>query len=281
MLIFEKIADYNHWLNKKGNDVISFIPTMGALHSGHLRLIDAAKQNSGQIVASIFVNPTQFNDPQDLLKYPRSLEKDIAELKKAGCNALFVPTENEIYPTENEKKSPVPLDYKGCIFEGEKRPGHFEGMTAVVHRLFMIIKPDSAYFGEKDFQQLKIVEWMIRQLNLPIQIKSVPTVREADGLAMSSRNIRLNAVERIEANVLYKALKYCRKNRGNIEISKLLAYAKQQVEKSGLFEIDYFDIVESDTLKKVVAWESGIPLRAIGAMRTSQVRLLDNIDVSL
>ncbi|HNQ12739.1 MAG TPA: pantoate--beta-alanine ligase [Bacteroidia bacterium] len=281
MLIFTKIEEYQRWQSLKNPDHVCFIPTMGALHDGHISLIEKAKKKNAQIIASIFVNPIQFNDQKDLESYPRTPEKDIQMLENFGCNVLFMPDVNEMYPDENCKKRVVELGFIGQTLEGEFRAGHFDGMLTVVKRFFDIIKPQVAYFGEKDFQQLKIIEFMVKKLKLPISIIGVPTKRESDGLAMSSRNVRLSKTERLEANVLYKALKYCRKNRGNIEIDKLITIAELQIKKSGLFEIDYFTIVESESLKRIRQWQPNKNIRAIAAIRTKKVRLLDNIDMSI
>ena len=209
MLIFKKVADLRQWLDRQALP-IGFAPTMGALHEGHLELIRMAKREGCLAVASIFVNPTQFNDPKDLEKYPRTPEKDAALLLSAHCDALFIPEVVEVYPPEVNLT--IDLDFRQLdqVMEGEFRPGHFKGMATVVNRLLDIVRPDKLYMGQKDFQQLSIVRDMIRQLQLPVELVMCPTVREPDGLAMSSRNVRLTPEMRQIAPLIHQILQWAR-----------------------------------------------------------------------
>jgi pantoate--beta-alanine ligase len=195
--------------HKKSGKTIGFVPTMGALHAGHISLIEKARAENNIVVCSIFVNPTQFNDPNDLIKYPRTPELDKQLLINAGCDILFSPAVDEMYPVKDERV----FDFGGLdkVMEGAHRPGHFNGVAQIVSKLFNAVKPDKAYFGKKDFQQLAIIKYITKQLNLPIQIIPCETMREPDGLAMSSRNIRLNSEERKQALQLSKALFFVKK----------------------------------------------------------------------
>lgn len=256
---------------------IGFVPTMGALHEGHIALIKKSKAENEFTVASIFINPTQFNDKKDLLNYPRNPQKDIEMLEVAGCDILFMPDETEMYDN-NEALLQIDLNNLDNVMEGTHRPGHFAGVVTVVDKLFRIVKPDAAYFGEKDFQQLAIIRLMTNRLHPEIKITGVPTVRENDGLAMSSRNERLSAEERKNASVIYQSMMEAKTARNNFSVAEIKKQVLSNIESFPLFKVEYFEIGDAVTLKPVSNWEESNNLRAYVAVRTSTVRLIDNIE---
>lgn len=278
MLIFKKVADLQHWLDaeRRTGKTVGFAPTMGALHEGHLSLVLAAKQEGDLAVTSIFVNPTQFNDPKDLEKYPRMPEKDIALLLGAGCDALFMPPVEEVYPPGMELK--VQLDFRQLdqVMEGVFRPGHFIGMATVVKRLLDIVQPQRLYMGQKDFQQLTIVRDMIRQLDSPIQLVMCPTTREPDGLAMSSRNLRLSPEMRLAAPAIYQVLLEAKGRFQHEPASGVQAGALRQLETAGL-KPEYFDIVDGISLLPVRHYNESNFVVACVAAWAGEVRLIDNL----
>jgi pantoate--beta-alanine ligase len=276
MLIFKKVADIRRW-SARQNSPVGFAPTMGALHDGHLELIRMAKRDGCMAVASIFVNPTQFNDPRDLEKYPRTPEKDMALLLSAHCDALFIPSVEEVYPPG--EKMEISLDFGALdqVMEGVFRPGHFKGMATVVHRLLDIVQPQRLYMGQKDFQQLSIVRDMIRQLALPIQLVMCPTVREADGVAMSSRNVRLSPEMRRIAPVIHQTLQTAKTAFADgVPPEKIQADALLVLQTAGL-RPEYFDIVDGVTLLPVQAGQKGGFVVACTAAFAGEVRLIDNL----
>jgi len=279
MFIFKKVADLQAWLDAqraKGQKV-GFAPTMGALHDGHLELIRLAKRDGCLAVASIFVNPTQFNDPKDLEKYPRLPEKDTTLLISADCDALFMPAVEEVYPPGLDVT--IDLDFRQLdkVMEGEFRPGHFKGMATVVHRLLDIVQPQRLYMGQKDFQQLSIVRDMIRQLDLPVELVMCPTVRESDGLAMSSRNMRLTPEMRAVAPVIFQTLSWAKTalEKGQ-PAAEIQAEAMQKLADAGL-RPEYFDIVDGVSLLPVKGWDGSDFIVACVAAFAGEVRLIDNL----
>ena len=285
MLIFKKVADLRHWLASQTTP-IGFAPTMGALHAGHLELIRMAKQDGCVAVASIFVNPTQFNDPKDLLKYPRTAEKDIQLLHAVGCDALFMPPIEEVYPEGLDVRIDLEFNQLDKVMEGKFRPGHFKGMATVVHRLLDIVRPQHLYMGQKDYQQLSIVRDMIAQLQLPVNLIMCPTVRELDGLAMSSRNTRLNPEMRVAAPQIYQTLLWARSAfESNLSAGAIQSEAMERLEKAGL-QPEYFDLVHGSTLIELAAQDTLEALRiaepeatwvACVAAFAGEVRLIDNL----
>ncbi len=278
MLIFNKVAQLQSWLaeQRAAGQTIGFAPTMGALHQGHLELIRMAKRRGDVAVASIFVNPTQFNDPKDLEKYPRMPEQDAAQLRSADCDALFMPPVEEVYPPGMDLT--VRLDFGSLerVMEGVFRPGHFAGMATVVKRLLDIVQPDHLYMGQKDFQQLSIIRSMLQQLHSPIELVMCPTVREADGLAMSSRNVRLTPEMRAAAPVIYQTL-LAAKEAFQIEtVQTIQAHARQQMLDAGL-QPEYFDLVDGLTLLPVSQRTAGSFVVACTAVFAGEVRLIDNL----
>ena len=278
MLIFKKVADLQAWLaeRQKTGQNIGFVPTMGALHRGHLELIRLAGQRGDLSVASIFVNPTQFNDPQDLDKYPRMPERDASLLLGAGCDALFIPAVEEVYPPGLDLA--VRLDFGPLerVMEGVFRPGHFAGMATVVKRLLDIVQPQHLYMGQKDFQQLSIVRSMLQQLHSPIELVMCPTVREADGLAMSSRNVRLRPDMRAAAPTIYQSLLAARQAFKTESVQTVQIRALQQMREAGL-QPEYFEVVDGFTLLPVDHWADSPFVVACTAAFAGEVRLIDNL----
>jgi pantoate--beta-alanine ligase len=257
---------------------LALVPTMGALHAGHLALIEEAKRRARRVAATIFVNPLQFNDPSDLAKYPRTEAEDAARLEAAGCDLLWMPTAEQLYP--DGFATTVSVAGISERWEGEHRPGHFDGVATVVAKLFIAAMPDVAIFGEKDWQQLAVIRRMSADLGLPIEIVGYPTVRDADGLALSSRNARLSAEERRRAAALPKALERAAKSMAEGEAVDLaLREAKQSLVDAGFLEIDYVALVDPDTLVPLdtLAGEG----RLIAAATIGGTRLIDNMRVVL
>jgi len=274
----EFVTEELDFIRKEGNR-IGFVPTMGALHQGHLSLIRRSKADADFTVVSIFVNPTQFNSQEDLINYPKNPEADAAFVQAAFADMLFSPEEKEIYP-DVASKSHIPqvdLGNMDQVMEGAHRPGHFKGVIQVVHRLFDIVKPDVAFFGEKDFQQLAIVRAMVKQLNLPVEIVACPTIRERDGLAMSSRNARLTTEQRAEAAVIFKALDDVRDRCHDMPLTSLKARAAQMIEASGHFKVDYVEIADADTLMPVQSMDDAGNIRCFVAATIGGIRLIDNV----
>ena len=257
------------------SDLVSgcaFVPTMGALHSGHQSLFTLAAKKSESVMASIFVNPLQFENPDDLARYPRTPEQDAELAEEAGVTHLWLPLYEDIYPPGFKKLSAGPL---GDIYEGASRPGHFDGVVTVVSRLFELVRPQFAIFGEKDFQQLSL----IRKIKSDVEIVSAPTVRESDGLAMSSRNRFLNVAERTTAPMLYQIIKdVARKIAAEAPITQVLAEGEARLTAAG-FAPDYLALVAAETLEPL-AQTTTAPMRLLAAARLGSVRLLDNMGVS-
>lgn len=260
------------------NKSIGFVATMGALHEGHLCLIQESKKNTAITVCSIFVNPTQFNDPADLEKYPRPLEQDISLLQSVNCDVLFLPEVVEMYPPAEQ---PWHFDIGDLdrIWEGARRPGHYQGVTQIVKKLFDAVKPDIAFFGQKDFQQCMVIQHMIAELAIPLQLKIVDTVRDADGLAKSSRNVRLSSKGREEALALSKALFMVKKDFEEGASPRFLKKKGEDFLRAAEgVEIEYFAICEPTSLQEVDIDEVvDEPLVAIIAAWVDGVRLIDNV----
>ena len=254
---------------------IGFVPTMGALHEGHASLVKLAVAENDVVVVSDFVNPTQFNDQNDLLKYPRTLEADCELLEKVGAHYVFAPSVEEIYPEPDTRQfSYAPLD---TVMEGKFRPGHFNGVCQVVSKLFMMVEPHCAYFGEKDFQQLAIIREMVKQMNFPIRIVGCPIVRESDGLALSSRNARLSDAQRVQALNISKTLFASKEYAVTHTVEETEAFVEQSIAASEGLELEYFEIVDGLTLQKIAGWDDTD--YAVGCITVfcGEVRLIDNI----
>lgn len=282
MEIIHTIADLKAVLEpfQNANSKVAIVPTMGALHNGHLSLIAIAKQHSEIVVCSIFVNPTQFTDPKDLEKYPRPLAHDIKMLTDAGCDFVFMPTVKEMYPAFPEPEYwQIDLGDAEFLLEGEFRKGHYQGVTQIVKKLFDAVNPDVAFFGQKDFQQVLMIKNMVKYFNLPVEIISCPIIREEDGLAMSSRNIHLTAADRQNALILSKALQFVKDNYETQSLSDLLATAKNMITQVNGVELDYFTIANGETLLPIADKEITNPVVLVAA-KVGETRLIDNMLLS-
>ncbi|MGV8947167.1 MAG: pantoate--beta-alanine ligase [Lutibacter sp.] len=279
MLVFGKIKLIQQKIESlKNGTTVGFVPTMGALHEGHLSLVEKAKKENDIVVVSIFVNPTQFDNVEDLINYPKTIEKDLLLLKAANCDIVFTPTPEEIYDDNIQSES---FDFDGLeyLMEGKFRKGHFNGVGTVVARLFEIIKPHKAYFGEKDFQQLQIIRKMVEKRNLPVQIIPCPIHREKDGLAMSSRNTRLTKEHRAVVPFIYKTLKKAKIKFATKEASEVLKWVEKEFKKEPLLALEYIEIADEETLLPA---EIKIPTkkyRVFIAVFAGKIRLIDNISL--
>jgi pantoate--beta-alanine ligase len=278
MIVFTEKKALKVYLSnfKAQNKIIGFVPTMGALHQGHLSLIKKAQQKTDIVVVSVFVNPTQFNKQEDLIKYPKTLKNDIRLLETVSCDVLFNPSVEEIY-SENIISEKFDFDGLEHKMEGEFREGHFDGVGTVVKALFEIVSPNKAYFGQKDFQQLKIIKKMVKKHHLNVKIKGCIIFREEDGLAMSSRNTRLSEEQRNAAPFIYKTLKKVRKKFSTENADLIIDWVKNQFKKHPLLTIEYFTIADEKTLKTIKNKESGKKYRAFIAVFVGEIRLIDNI----
>lgn len=281
MYIFKKKADLHAFLQKAVQEQVGFVPTMGALHEGHVSLIRQSKTDGHFTVCSIFVNPTQFNNPEDFAKYPITIEKDIEMLAKAGCDLLFLPGLREVYPDPNEQAPYYNLGYLETVWEGKYRPGHFQGVCQVVEKLFRVVQPAHAYFGLKDYQQCMVIRRLneLTGMDKNIQLHLRPTLREADGLAMSSRNMRLTEEQRKTAPVLYRELQYVKNNIQTGNTAELLNASINRLKEAG-FVPDYFGLAHAHTLEPVTEWDGNMPLVCLAAAFLGPVRLIDNLVVT-
>ncbi|MEI6900720.1 MAG: pantoate--beta-alanine ligase [Bacteroidota bacterium] len=264
---------------KQTGKTIGFVPTMGALHEGHLSLISQSAGENDLTVCSIFVNPIQFNNRSDLEKYPRVLAADLAMLMGKGCDIVFTPDEREIYPDNRPEDYKFEFGELDKVLEGKYRPGHFKGVALVVKRLFEIVEPDKAYFGKKDYQQLLIIRRMVEQLNLPVGIIACPIVREADGLAMSSRNMRLTADERKIAPIIHQVLLQIKENSATMPLNELLSWGVKKIEETPGFQVEYFEVAESETLLPVTSWDQQAEMVLLAAVYLGKIRLIDNLEL--
>lgn len=278
MDIFREIKPLKAFLREKNNAgfSIGFVPTMGALHAGHLSLVQSAKALNCITVCSVFINPAQFNNPEDLLKYPRTAEADIALLEKASCDVLFIPEVHVLYPT----KAATFFDFGRLdkVMEGEFRPGHFSGVGLVVSKLFHIVEPQHAFFGQKDWQQFTIIKQLVQDLNFNVQLHSVPTLRESDGLAMSSRNQRLTNDQRKKAIIFYQTLLAAEKLLSNkTPVSEVYAVCKQGMEQIEDVRLEYIQLVDRENLMSLdTVEERGKAVLCIAGF-VGDIRLIDNI----
>ncbi|OEK05913.1 pantoate--beta-alanine ligase [Roseivirga misakiensis] len=255
---------------------IGFVPTMGALHQGHLALVQSSKQNCDITIASIFVNPTQFNNPEDLENYPRTSSSDIEKLEGVSCDFLFMPSKEEMYPHENSIK--IQLGSIANQLEGKFRPGHFDGVGVVVSKLFNIVQPDQAFFGQKDLQQFFIIKKLIDEVNFPITLNMVPTVREANGLAMSSRNLRLNSDQTEDASLIYKSLLKAQKMLlSHTPILEVKAKIEELFSTQRCLELEYFEVINTDNFESVNDVVEKEKIAMCIAAEIGRVRLIDNL----
>jgi pantoate--beta-alanine ligase len=276
MFLIETIIELQKKLNVlKKSGITGFVPTMGALHKGHISLVEKAVSECHTVVVSIFVNPTQFNDKTDLEKYPRNLNADLKLLEKTGCHVVFAPKEDEIYPEPDNRK--FNFGALETVMEGKHRPGHFNGVAQVVSKLFEIVRPDKAYFGLKDFQQLAIIKNMVAQLNLPVEVVPCSIVREDSGLAMSSRNELLTVEERKNAATIFDTLFKAKELSKEKSVHELVKWITETINKNRHLTVEYVDIVDDIKLQPVKSWDENSTKICCVAVFCGKVRLIDNI----
>ena len=260
-------------LGSRDRSGIGFVPTMGALHAGHRSLVERARRECATVV--VFVNPTQFNDKTDLKNYPRTPEADLRLLEEVGADYVFMPSVEEVYPEPDTRTFDFGMIDK--VMEGATRPGHFNGVAQVVSRLFDLVKPAKAYFGEKDFQQIAVIREMVRQLRIPVEIIPCPIVRGEDGLALSSRNTLLDTDHRTAAPYIYKVLKAAVEKSHQTTPDQLAAWVTAQVESNPLLKVIYFQVVDAATMQQVRTWEESPAIQGCIAVQAGDIRLIDNI----
>lgn len=277
MKIVSSIKELKGYLaeGKQNNKKIGFVPTMGALHKGHLSLVDRCVKDNDICVVSVFVNPTQFNDKHDLETYPRTLEADCALLEPAGCDFVFAPSAEEMYPEPDTRE----FDFGTVseVMEGAKRPGHFNGVAQVVSKLFYVVEPDNAYFGEKDFQQIAVIRAMVKQLGIPVTINACPIVREADDLALSSRNTRLTPEQRQKAPLIARTLKESVTFAAEKSVQEVIDYVVNAINSDPGMEVEYYEIVNGNTLESIRDWSDADDVVGCVTVYCGAVRLIDNI----
>ena len=262
-------------LGSRDRSGIRFVPTMGAPHAGHRSLVERARRECATVVVSVFVNPTQFNDKTDLKNYPRTPEADLRLLEEVGADYVFMPSVEEVYPEPDTRTFDFGMIDK--VMEGATRPGHFNGVAQVVSRLFDLVKPAKAYFGEKDFQQIAVIREMVRQLRIPVEIIPCPIVRGEDGLALSSRNTLLDTDHRTAAPYIYKVLKAAVEKSHQTTPDQLAAWVTAQVESNPLLKVIYFQVVDAATMQQVRTWEESPVIQGCIAVQAGDIRLIDNI----
>lgn len=277
MKIVSSIKELKGYLaeKKQDNKRIGFVPTMGALHDGHLSLVKRCVEDNDVCVVSVFVNPTQFNDKHDLETYPRTLDKDCALLEPAGCDYVFAPSADEMYPESDTRV--FDFGTVSAVMEGERRPGHFNGVAQVVSKLFYIVEPDNAYFGEKDFQQIAVIRAMVKQLDIPVEINACPILREADGLALSSRNVRLTPEQRQKAPLIARTLKESTTFAPGKSVQEVIDYVVNTINADPIMRVEYYEIVDGITMESIRSWSD--TNYAVGCITVycGEVRLIDNI----
>ena len=277
MKVFESVKELRAELDKAEQSGIGFVPTMGALHAGHRSLVERARRENGTVVVSVFVNPTQFNDKNDLKHYPRTPEADARLLEEAGADFVLMPTVEEIYPQPDTRQFDFGLIDK--VMEGATRPGHFNGVAQVVSRLFDIVRPARAYFGEKDFQQIAVIKSMVAQLALPIEIVECAIVRGEDGLALSSRNTLLDAAHRAAAPHIYATLRAAVAKSQEMAPARLKEWVTAEVERNPLLKVIYYQSVDARTMQEVATWDDSPRIQGCIAVQAGDIRLIDNIRI--
>lgn len=280
MKTISTIVDTRSYLqnHRDNGKTIGFVPTMGALHEGHLELMRRAKRENDLLVVSVFVNPIQFNNPEDLKKYPRDINKDSRLLESVGCDVLFAPEVIEMYP-EGEVTKTYNFGDLENVMEGSSRPGHFNGVGVVVSKLFDICIPNKSYFGEKDFQQLAIIKKLVEMESIPVEIIPCPIVRENDGLAMSSRNQRLTPEERLSAPFIYEVLKMARDSKEFLCPNRMKQYVLNQFADRKEFDVEYFEVADDINLKPIEHFQKDQGALGFIAVNLGKVRLIDNIRI--
>ena len=277
MKVFESVKELRAELDKAEQSGIGFVPTMGALHAGHRSLVERARRENNTVVVSVFVNPTQFNDKNDLKHYPRTPEADARLLEEAGADFVLMPSVEEIYPQPDSRQFDFGLIDK--VMEGATRPGHFNGVAQVVSRLFDIVRPARAYFGEKDFQQIAVIKSMVAQLALPIEIVECAIIRGEDGLALSSRNTLLDAAHRAAAPHIYATLRAAVTQSQEMAPARLKAWVTAEVERNPLLKVIYYQSVDAWTMQEVAAWDDSPRIQGCIAVQAGDIRLIDNIRI--
>lgn len=277
MKVFESVKELRAELDKAEQSGIGFVPTMGALHAGHRSLVERARRENNTVVVSVFVNPTQFNDKNDLKHYPRTPEADARLLEEAGTDFVLMPSVEEIYPQPDSRQFDFGLIDK--VMEGATRPGHFNGVAQVVSRLFDIVRPARAYFGEKDFQQIAVIKSMVAQLALPIEIVECAIIRGEDGLALSSRNTLLDAAHRAAAPHIYATLRAAVTQSQEMAPARLKAWVTAEVERNPLLKVIYYQSVDARTMQEVAAWDDSPRIQGCIAVQAGDIRLIDNIRI--
>jgi pantoate--beta-alanine ligase len=275
MKSFSTVSNLREALAEHSGQVVGFVPTMGALHQGHISLVERARKECDVVVVSVFVNPTQFNDKNDLKNYPRTPEADAAMLEAAGVDYVLFPSVEEIYPEPDTRVFDFGLIDK--VMEGATRPGHFNGVAQVVSRLFAIVEPTKAYFGEKDFQQIAVIRAMCAQLGLTLEIVDCPIIREVDGLARSSRNTLLTAEHRAAAPHIYEVLSAATTKLDQMTPQQLTEWVVEQVENNPLLKVIYFQAVDALSLQQVENWADSERIQGCIAVQAGEIRLIDNI----
>ena len=277
MIVVNRVAELNAALANCPKEGVGFVPTMGALHRGHRSLVERARKENDTVVVSVFVNPTQFNDKNDLKNYPRTPEADCAVLEAAGADIVFMPSVEDIYPEPDTREFDFGLVDK--VMEGATRPGHFNGVAQVVSRLFDLVKPARAYFGEKDFQQIAVIKAMVKQLAIDIEIVECAIVRGEDGLALSSRNELLTAEHRAAAPHIYATIKQCAEKMNSMSPAELTEWVVKTIDSNPLLRTIYFEAVDAATMQKVERWEDSERIQGCCAVQAGKIRLIDNIRI--
>ena len=278
MTVLRSLLELNAWRAQIGEQTLGFVPTMGALHRGHISLVEQSLSMADHTLVSIYVNPTQFNNAEDLEKYPSTLDQDLNLLSATGEAVVYLPTQSDLYPNGLHSRN-FDFGALGTFMEGTGRPGHFEGMATVVTRFFEIIRPDRAFFGEKDYQQLAIIKQVVADENWPVEIIACDTLREHDGLAMSSRNLRLSAEQRGEAKEIHRILSQWIKGADftSLEPQAVQKELVQQINKNDHLEVEYLEFSASNTLIPVERFDLNVPTRVFAAVLCGKVRLIDNL----
>ena len=277
MKIVNTVAELNAVLANCPKEGIGFVPTMGALHAGHRSLVERARSENDTVVVSVFVNPTQFNDKNDLKNYPRTPEADCAVLEAAGADIVFMPSVEDIYPEPDTRQFDFGMVDK--VMEGATRPGHFNGVAQVVSRLFALVNPARAYFGEKDFQQIAVIKAMVEQLSIDIEIVECAIVRAEDGLALSSRNELLTPEHRKAAPHIYATISQCADKIESMTPAELTAWVVETIDSNPLLKTIYFEAVDATTMQRVDGWDASTRVQGCCAVQAGDIRLIDNIKI--
>ena len=277
MKIVNTVAELNAVLANCPKEGIGFVPTMGALHAGHRSLVERARRENDTVVVSVFVNPTQFNDKNDLKNYPRTPEADCAVLEAAGTDIVFMPSVEDIYPEPDTRQFDFGMVDK--VMEGATRPGHFNGVAQVVSRLFALVNPARAYFGEKDFQQIAVIKAMVEQLSIDIEIVECAIVRAEDGLALSSRNELLTPEHRKAAPHIYATISQCADKIESMTPAELTAWVVETIDSNPLLKTIYFEAVDATTMQRVDGWDASTRVQGCCAVQAGDIRLIDNIKI--